>query len=289
VKFGLRYCNTGRYTDPVRAVELMQAGEAAGFESAWTVEHTVIPRGYQSAYPYTADGKLPGGEGDFVLPDPLIWMAYVAAATSRINLATGILILPQRNPVICAKQVATLDAMSGGRVLLGIGVGWLKEEFDALGVPFAERGHRTDEYIAAMRALWSQDVPSYHGDYVNFTDAFMRPKPKRGTVPIIIGGQTPPAARRAGRLAQGFFPGRGVPLELIELVRQTAIEHGRDPAEVEITVSVPGDLAEIPRLAALGVTRVLVPVTGVAGLRGTIRGPDDVLAWRDAIERHAGV
>jgi probable F420-dependent oxidoreductase len=289
VKFGLRYCNTGRYTDPARAVELVQAGEAAGFESAWTVEHTVIPRGYQSAYPYTADGKLPGGEGDFVLPDPLIWMAYVAAATTRINLATGILILPQRNPVICAKQVATLDAMSGGRVLLGVGVGWLKEEFDALGVPFANRGRRTDEYIAAMRALWSQDVPSYHGDYVNFTDAFMRPKPKRGAVPIIIGGQTSPAARRAGRLAQGFFPGRGVPVELIDLVRQTAIEHSRDPAEVEITVSVPDDLTELPRLAGLGVTRVLVPVTGVIGLRGTIRGPDDVLAWHDAIERYAGV
>jgi probable F420-dependent oxidoreductase len=253
------------------------------------VEHTVIPRGYQSAYPYTADGKLPGGEGDFVLPDPLIWMAYVAAATSRINLATGILILPQHNPVVCAKQVATLDAMSGGRVLLGIGVGWLKEEFDALGVPFEDRGRRTDEYIAAMRELWSADVPSYHGDFVTFTDAFMRPKPMRGSVPIIIGGQTPPAARRAGRVAQGFFPGRGVPLGLIDLVRKTAIEHGRDPAEVDITVSVPDDLSEIPRLAGLGVTRVLVPVTGVAGLRGTIRGPDDVLAWRDAIERYAGV
>jgi len=135
MKFGLRYCNTGRYVDPARAVELMQAAEAAGFESAWTVEHTVIPRGYQSAYPYTSDGRLPGGEGDFLLPDPLIWMAYVAAATSRIRLATGILILPQHNPVIVAKQVATLDHMSSGRILLGIGVGWLKEEFDAIGEP----------------------------------------------------------------------------------------------------------------------------------------------------------
>ena len=191
--------------------------------------------------------------------------------------------------MVCAKQVATLDAMSGGRVLLGIGVGWLKEEFDAIGVKFEDRGRRTDEYIAAMRELWSADVPSYHGDFVNFTDAFMRPKPKRGTVPIIIGGQTPPAARRAGRLAQGFFPGRGVPLDLIELVRKTAIQHGRDPAEVEITVSVPDDFAEIPRLAALGVTRVLVPVTGVAGLHGVIRGAADVLAWREAIECYAVV
>jgi len=289
MKFGLRYCNTGRFTDPARAVELVQAGEAAGFESAWTVEHTVIPRGYQSAYPYTADGKLPGGEGDFVLPDPLIWMAYVAAATTRINLATGILILPQHNPVVCAKQVATLDAMSGGRVLLGIGVGWLKEEFDAIGAPFEDRGRRTDDYIAAMRALWSQDVPTHHGEFVNFTEAFMRPKPVHRAVPIIIGGQTPPAARRAGRLAQGFFPGRGAPRDLIELARRTVIAHDRNPADIEITVSIPDDLDEIPRLAEFGVGRVLVPVTGVAGLHGVIRGAEDVLKWRDVIDRHADV
>ncbi|HTC12220.1 MAG TPA: LLM class F420-dependent oxidoreductase [Acetobacteraceae bacterium] len=289
MKFGLRYCNTGRFTDPTRAVELVQAGEAAGFESAWTVEHTVIPRGYQSAYPYTADGKLPGGEGDFVLPDPLIWMAYVAAATMRIHLATGILILAQHNPVVCAKQVATLDAMSGGRVLLGIGVGWLKEEFEAIGVPFEDRGRRTDEYIAAMRALWSQDVPTHHGEFVNFTDAFMRPKPVHRAVPIIIGGQTPPAARRAGRLAQGFFPGRGVPRDLIELARRTATTHDRNPADIEITVSIPDDLDEIPRLAEFGVGRVLVPVTGVAGLHGVIRGAEDVLKWRDVIDRYADV
>src|SRR5271156_818808 len=132
-------------------------------------------------------------------------------------------------------------------------------------------------------------MPRFHGEFVSFTDALMRPKPVRGSVPIIIGGQTAPAARRAGRLAQGFFPGRGVPVELIELARRTAIAHGRDPAEVEVTVSVPDDLAEIPRLAGLGVTRVLVPVTGVAGVGAAIRGPDDVLAWRDAIARYAGV
>jgi alkanesulfonate monooxygenase SsuD/methylene tetrahydromethanopterin reductase-like flavin-dependent oxidoreductase (luciferase family) len=151
MKFGLRYCNIGRYVDPAKAVELVQAGEAAGFESAWTVEHTVVPDGYRSAYPYTADGKMPGGTDDFPLPDPLIWMAYMAAMTSRIKLATGILILPQRNPVITAKQVATIDHMSGGRVLLGIGVGWMKEEFDAIGASFHDRGRRTDEYVAALR------------------------------------------------------------------------------------------------------------------------------------------
>src|SRR5262245_17618994 len=289
MKFGLRYCNTGRYADPARAVELMQAGEAAGFESAWTVEHTVIPRGYQSAYPYTVDGRLPGGEGDFLLPDPLIWMAYVAAATSRIRLATGILILPQHNPVIVAKQVSTLDHMSNGRILLGIGVGWLKEEFDAIGARFENRGRRTDEYIAAMRELWAADVPNFSGRYVQFKDAFMRPKPVNRTVPIIIGGHTEAAARRAGRLADGFFPGRGLPVDLIEIVRSTARENGRDPAAVEITVGMPDDLRHLPDFAAAGVSRVLLPVTGVAGLERKIAGPEDLLAWRETIERYASI
>jgi alkanesulfonate monooxygenase SsuD/methylene tetrahydromethanopterin reductase-like flavin-dependent oxidoreductase (luciferase family) len=173
MKFELRYCNTGCFTDSAQAVELVQAGEAAGFESAWTVEHIVIPHGYQSAYPYTVDGKLLCGEGDFVLPDPLIWMAYVAAATTRINLATGILILPQHNPAVCAKQVATLDALSGGRVRLGIGVGWLKEEFDAIGVPFDDRGRRTDDDIAAMRATirGAEDVLKWRDVIDRYTEA----------------------------------------------------------------------------------------------------------------------
>jgi probable F420-dependent oxidoreductase len=289
MKFGLRYCNTGRYVDPAQAIELVQAAEAAGFESAWTVEHTVIPRGYQSAYPYTPSGRLPGGEGDFLLPDPLIWMAFVGAVTSRINLATGILILPQHNPVIVAKQVATLDDMTRGRVLLGIGVGWLKEEFDAIGATFENRGRRTDEYIAAMRELWSADRPNFSGKYVQFKDAFMRPKPVNGAVPIIIGGHTEAAARRAGRLGDGFFPGRGMPLELIDVIRNTAREAGRDPATIEITVGMPDDLSQLPELAAAGVSRVLLPVTGVAGLARKVSGPEDLLAWRETIERHAAL
>ena len=139
MKFGIRYCNTGRYSYPDPAVELVQAAEEAGFESVWTVEHTVVPEGYQSAYPYSEDGKMAGDRYDFPLPDPLIWMAHVGARTSRIKLGTGILILPQHNPVITAKQVATLDVMTSGRVLLGIGVGWMREEFDAIGASFDDR------------------------------------------------------------------------------------------------------------------------------------------------------
>src|ERR1700730_18035128 len=127
MKFGLWFCNTGRYVDPNGAVELAQAAETAGFESLWTVEHTIVPAGYASAYPYDPSGKMAGSRNDMPLPDPLIWMAFVAAATTKIKLATGILILPQHNPVLAAKQIATLDHMSRGRVLLGVGAGWLQE------------------------------------------------------------------------------------------------------------------------------------------------------------------
>jgi probable F420-dependent oxidoreductase len=287
MKFGLRYCNTGHFVDPARAVELVQAGEAAGFESAWTVEHTVIPHGYQSQYPYSPSGKLPGGDGDFDLPDPLIWMAYVAAATTRIKLATGVIILPQHNPVITAKQVATLDYMSGGRVLLGVGVGWLKEEFDAVGSPFEERGARTDEYIRVMRELWSADRPSFEGKFFRFKDAYMRPKPVNRSVPVIIGGHSDFAAKRAGRLGDGFFPARGASAELIKLVRDTAIAHGRDPSAIEITTSLPQDLDDLPKLAAAGVDRVLVPVAFTQEFANVVRGPDDVGRWRDVIARWA--
>ena len=286
MKFGLRYCNTARYVDPAEAVALAQAAEAAGFESLWTVEHTVVPAGYGSAYPYAPSGKMAGGNDAIPLPDPLIWMAYVAAATQRINLATGILILPQHQPVLAAKQLATLDHMSGGRVILGIGVGWLKEEFDALGVPFSERGARTDEYIAAMRELWAADEPTFQGRFVQFTKAYCRPQPVRKAIPIIVGGHSEAAARRAGRLGDGFFPARGAPADMIAIARKAAVDAGRDPDRLDITVSMPEDPSEVPTLAKLGVTRLLVPATPMAGLKQMVRGPEDLGAWRDIIERH---
>ena len=152
MQFGIAFANVGPFIEPDAAVGFARAAEEAGFDSLWTVEHVVVPSNYESPYPYSPDGKMPGGE-DSPIPDPLIWLAYVAAASERIKLATGILIVPQRNPVILAKELATLDRMSGGRLLLGIGVGWLAEEFEAIGVPFAERGARTDDYVAAMRSL----------------------------------------------------------------------------------------------------------------------------------------
>ncbi|MEZ5816525.1 MAG: LLM class F420-dependent oxidoreductase [Hyphomicrobiaceae bacterium] len=287
MKFGLRYCNTGDYVDPAKAVALAEAAEEAGFESIWTVEHTVVPGGYGSTYPYAAGGKMAGGNDAVPLPDPLIWMAYVAAATKRVKLATGIMILPQHNPVVVAKQVATLDHMSGGRILLGIGVGWLKEEFAALGVPFEDRGRRTDEYIGALRELWGSEKPTFEGEFVRFKDAYCRPQPVAKDVPIIVGGHSPAAARRAGRLGDGFFPARGAPKDLFDLARQSAREAGRDPDGLEITVSLPDNLDDIPALAAMGVKRVLVPVTAMAGLAPVVQTPEDALKWRDLIARHA--
>ena len=287
MKFGLRYCNTGRYVDGGQAVELLQAAEQAGFESAWTVEHTVVPADHASRYPYSADGRMAGGAYDVPLPDPLVWMAYVVARTTTIKLGTGILILPQHSPVITAKQVATLDALSGGRVLLGIGVGWLKEEFDAIGASFEDRAARTDEYVAVLRALWGQERPSFQGQFIRFNGAYCRPQPVRGTVPIHVGGHSKAAARRAGRLGDGFFPARGNPAELVHLARSSAAEAGRDPAALEITLGCPESLDDLPALAELGVHRVLVPVNPMPGMVAAARNPEQVLAWRSRIEEFA--
>ena len=275
MKFGLRYCNTDKYaTDTALAVELVQAGEEAGFESAWTVEHTVIPSGYESVYPYSESGKIAGGAEDLVLPDPLIWMAHMAGATDTIKFGTAILILPQHSPVVCAAQVATLDYMSGGRVLLGIGVGWLKEEFDAIGAPFERRGPRTDEYVAAMRELWANDCATFEGEFVQFVDTYCLPRPVAGSVPIIVGGDTDFAARRAGRLGDGYFPARDTPQERIDLARITAEECGRDPDD-------------IPKMKARGVDRLVVPVTAMAGMPTLIDSPEDALRFGDIIAKYS--
>lgn len=288
MQFGLRYCNTGRFADDTGlAMELVQAGEAAGFESAWTVEHTVVPSGYESEYPYSPDGKMAGGVEDMSMPDPLMWMSFMAGCTTTIKFATGILIVPQHNPVIAAKQIATLDYMSGGRVLLGIGVGWLEEEFNAIGAPFHDRGARTDEYIAVMRELWTAEKPTFHGEFVNFDDTYCRPQPAQGSVPIIVGGDTKIAARRAGRLGDGYFPARGAPQELLDLARRSAEEHGRDPDALEITTSMPDDPSELPALAARGVSRVLVPVSPMAGLNTAIGTPEEATEFGKIVEEYA--
>jgi probable F420-dependent oxidoreductase len=266
LKFAVAFANTGPFADPAQALVFARAAEAAGFESIWTVEHVVVPAGYESTYPYDPSGRMPGPE-DSDIPDPLMWLAFLASATTTLRLGTGVLILPQRNPVVLAKELATLDHLSGGRLLLGIGSGWLEEEFDAIGVPFSERGRRTDEAVAALRALWGQDQASYDGEFTSFRDCIVRPRPVDGTVPVHVGGHTPVAARRAGRLGDGFFPASGdheLLAELFAIVRATAEEHGRDPEGIEMTTGGGGAVgsgaqAEVEALSELGVDRVVVP------------------------------
>jgi probable F420-dependent oxidoreductase len=264
--FGIIFANTGPFAEAQRAAAFARRAEEVGFESLWTVEHVVVPSGYESTYPYDPSGKMPGND-DAPIPDPLIWLSYLAGVTSTINLATGILIVPQRNPVILAKELASLDVLSGGRVRLGIGVGWLEEEFDAIGVPFAERGRRTDDALGAMRALWGEDQATFEGEFTSFTDCVLSPRPPAGSIPVIVGGHTEAAARRAGRLGDGLFPGKGSHARLAELyalAQATAVEHGRDPEAIEFTsggYGVFGDKAldEAKALADIGVTRVVVP------------------------------
>lgn len=271
MKFGLMFTNTGMGSTPTGAVELAQRAERLGFESLWTVEHVVVPSGYQSAYPYHPSGKMAGGMEEFDLPDPLIWLAFVASATERIRLATGVLIVPQRNPLVLAKEVATLDAFSNGRVTLGVGVGWLEEEFNALGVPFGDRGRRMDDYVEAMRALWQGGKASVHNTYTSFDECISLPRPAAGTVPIVIGGHSTAAARRAARLGDGFFPGNGKVDELADVYatfRAACAEYGRDPAEIELNAGGGGrnfdeTASRIEQLESLGVSRVILsPLPG---------------------------
>jgi probable F420-dependent oxidoreductase len=256
---GIVFANIAGLGEAEGAEALAEACEACGVESVWTVEHVVVPAGYESAYPYSRDGRMPGGEQS-PIPDPLVWLTWVGAHSRTLRLGTGVLILPQRNPAILAKEVATLDRMSEGRVRLGVGVGWLREEFEALGVPFEGRGGRADEYIEALRELWSSDEPTYHGRHVSFERALSYPKPANGTVPIVIGGHSEPAARRAGRLGDGFFPAGHERLEhLLEVMHAAAEEAGRDGSQIEITTGAARDAEGHARLEALGVDRVTIP------------------------------
>jgi probable F420-dependent oxidoreductase len=269
MKFALHFGNN-TFPDAAGATRLARLAEAAGFDSVFAVDHVVIPDDYASTYPYAATSRLPGDRAS-PFPDPLIWMAFAAAATTRLRLMTGVIILPQREPLVLAKQVATLDAMSGGRIELGIGVGWLREEFAALGVPFERRGRRADEYVAAMRALWREDGASFAGEFVRFERVSCNPKPVARGVPIIVGGHSEAAARRAGRLGDGFFPSIGAQIDtmpLLDIVRRAAEAAGRDPGSIEMITGCPDTLpnsgkdplAAVEERRARGIGRIVLPV-----------------------------
>jgi probable F420-dependent oxidoreductase len=254
LKFGLTSINSGATSYPEALVRLARAAETAGFDSLWAGEHHVLPESSERFPPTNR------------ILNPVVALTFVAAHTRTIRLGTGILLLPQHQPLILAKELASLDVLSGGRLIVGIGVGWAEAEYEALGVPFHERGARADEYLAAMRTIWSEEKPAYHGRYVSFQEVQAYPHPvQQPTPPIVIGGRAPAVLRRTVEQANGWY---GFALDLDEIasvlaqLREAAIRYHRPASlgELEISVNprVPLDKKTAQRFAELGVHRLIL-------------------------------
>jgi probable F420-dependent oxidoreductase len=239
------------------------AAEAEGFSTLWSGEHVVMVDRPGSRYPYSADGKIAvPAEADWL--DPLVGLSFAAAATRRIGLATGVLLVPEHNPLLLAKQAAILDTLSSGRLTLGVGIGWSREEFATLGVPFQRRGKRTAEHIAAMRVLWRKDVASFDGEFVAFESVRVNPKPvRRRQIPIVVGGNSDAALRRAAAWGDGWYgfnlAGVDVVGERIAVLNELCREHGRDVRELHLAVALDGgEPGEIAAVADLGVNQLVL-------------------------------
>ena len=254
LKFGLTSMNAGATSYPEALVRVAQSAETAGFDSLWAGEHHVFA---------TSSSRIPATNR---ILNPVVALTFVAVHTRTIRLGTGVLLLPQHQPLILAKELASLDVLSGGRLIVGIGVGWAEAEYEALGVPFRERGARADEYLAAMRVIWSEEAPAYHGRYVSFQDVKAFPHPvQQPTPPIVIGGRAPAVLRRAVEQANGWY---GFALDLDETagalveLREVEARHHRPTSlgELEISVAprVPIDKATAQRFAELGVHRIIL-------------------------------
>jgi probable F420-dependent oxidoreductase len=258
MKFGLYGIQRGSI-DPAVLAGRARRAEEAGFESVWVGDHVALPREARG----DTEPRL----------DAVTALAYLAAVTTRVRLGFGVLVLPQRHPVLVAKQITSIDVLSGGRVLVGIGAGYVEPELRALSVPMAERGARTDEYLAAMTELWTSDQPSFAGRFVSFDGVFQTPRPvQKPHPPIVVGGHSDAAMRRAVRSANGWY---GVYVDLAEtaslLVRlRTVAAECERPAslgELEITITPrpPADLSTVERFAELGVHRLLVQPAAMDG------------------------
>ncbi|MUL49176.1 LLM class F420-dependent oxidoreductase [Mycobacterium sp. CBMA293] len=263
---------TGVTADPVWMTEFARHLETRGFESLVAVEHTVMMTRYSSVYPYDASGRVEI-PADCPVPDPLDLLAFLAGQTSTLGLATGVLVLPNHHPVVLAKRLATLNVLSGGRIRLGVGMGWLREEIEACGAPFDARGRRADEQIDILRLLWSDqpDGADHSGEFFEFANAACYPKPI-SPIPVHIGGHSRAAARRAGRRGDGLQPlGVAGPelAGLVTLMRDTAEQAGRDPDALELSLGhlvTKVDADRAGRLAEQGADRVVLampPVTEI--------------------------
>ncbi|KWX67840.1 LLM class F420-dependent oxidoreductase [Mycobacterium sp. NAZ190054] len=238
------------------------AAERSGFATLWAGQRVVMADERHSHPPYGDDGRISlSSRTDWL--DPLVTLGFAAAATNRIELATGVLLLPEHNPVITAKQAASLDRMTGGRLSLGVGIGWSKEEYDALGVPFVGRGRRLAEYVAAMRKLWRDDVASFSGEYVSFDRVRANPKPHGRSIPIILGGNSDAALRRVAEWGDGWYGFNLADVEeaasraskLRELCRQV----GRDPTDLRLAVALRDPVpADAGRLADAGIDELVL-------------------------------
>jgi probable F420-dependent oxidoreductase len=245
--------------------------EACGFDAVVAVEHAVMMAAYDSTYPYAPSGRVELAAGCPV-PDPLELLTFLAASTTTLGLATGVLVLPDHHPVVLAKRIATLDALSGGRFRLCVGMGWMREEVEACGVDFGSRGRRADEQLEVLRALWSGEPTSYDGEFFSFANAVCRPAPGARSIPVHVGGHTSAAARRAGRHGDGLQP-LGVAGEdlsaLVATMRRSAEEAGRDPAALELSLGhlvARVDRGRADRLAAVGADRLVLAMSETADL-----------------------
>ena len=240
------------------------AADERGFHSLWVAEHVVLFDDYGSQYPYAADGKIPASPESGLL-EPFTTLAFLAACTSRIRLGTGICLLPQRNPVYTAKEAANIDFLSGGRLDLGLGVGWLAEEFRVLDVPFERRGARTRAYVEVMRTLWQDEVSEYKGEFYDLPPCRMYPKPiQTPHPPIHFGGETDAAMRRVAELGQGWYGFNHTPDEAaegIERLEKILADRGRARSDVQVSISPylkPFDADSVKRYRDLGIDQLIL-------------------------------
>lgn len=224
----------GQITSPSFLRRYLQHAEGLGVESVWAVEHVVVAEEYEARYPYSPDGRMPSAAGLVPMPDPLELLAFAAALTDRLLLGTCVVVAPLHSPAVLAKRAATLDRLSGGRFRLGLGIGWQKEEYAAVGAPYSQRGARLEDGIAAMRALWADGPATYHGAFTAFDRVHLAPRPLEGRIPIVLGGNSEPAIERAGRLADGWFPYTVGPDELAAGVARLREVAGDRPVEVTV-------------------------------------------------------
>lgn len=247
MKFGFPLPQIGPLASGENVRAFAQLVEELGFDSLWVSEHIVIPRKQRTPYPRSPTGKFPVPP-DMAFLEPIATLVFAAACSRRVQLGIGVCVLPWRNPVITAKELATLDVLSGGRLIFGVGVGWWVEEFEMLGAPFEQRGARTDEYIQLIKKLWTEDNPSFQGRFWQIEEVGFAPKPlQKPQPPLWVGGDAEPALRRAGRLADAWHAADYAPPELAEMfarVQGYAEEAGRDPRAVGLTLRLPLAAAE---------------------------------------------